>query len=562
MLSARNSGILGASIQGILITMLIFAAPFARAVGEGCTPAAHKFCVTNTSDTTDPGSLRAAITSANTAGGTNTIGFNIAGSGVHTITLAAQLPAITSDLTIDGFSQPGSVQNTNAPDQGGLTTQLMIEIVGTNGIGFYYDCCAAPFHTLTFQGLALRGFSDVINGQAGTTTPKAKINVYGCFIGTKVDGTALATSGNGGTAVRVNYDNAQIGGTLPWQRNLLSGNASAGVFAAPYDATSSVVIEGNLIGSDAGATQSIPNGTASNWGGIYVAGTGKNVRIGCTATGGGCASTASRNIISGNNPQGIFLAPDAGGAHFTGLEIKGNYIGLGWNGVALPNKYFADPNNVTFGGGIRVAGSADPTPAIIGGFGPGEANTIAFNRGPGINGINFFTGAFSYFDNRANKVHDNVAPGQANIAIGAAASEPLANDAGDPDTGSNGQQNWPELLTAEPMRGPGPGQLSLKVTYKVTSTPVNALYPLRVDFYFAANGGTGLWFATDSYPDTAAQGYVTATVPITLSVAGPGPWYAFWGPIVAIATSASGYSSEISPVTNDWIFGDGFEGPP
>jgi hypothetical protein len=51
-------------------------------------------------------------------------------------------------------------------------------------------------------------------------------------------------------------------------------------------------------------------------------------------------------------------------------------------------------------------------------------------------------------------------------------------------------------------------------------------------------------------------------VPITLSVAGPGPWYTFWGPIVAIATSASGYSSEISPVTNDWIFGDGFDGAP
>jgi len=228
----------------------------------------------------------------------------------------------------------------------------------------------------------------------------------------------------------------------------------------------------------------------------------------------------------------------------------------------LPNQYVPDPNNVSFGGGIRVAASADLTPAIIGGFGPGEANTIAFNHGPGINGMNFFTGTFSYFDTRANKVHDNVAPGQANVAIGASNSEPLANDAGDPDTGSNGQQNWPQVLTAEPVRGPGSGQLSMRVTYKVTSTAVNALYPLRVDFYFAANGGTGLWFATDSYPDSAGQGYVSSTVPITLSVAGPGPWYAFWGPIVAIATSASGYSSEISPVTNDWIFGDGFDGAP
>jgi hypothetical protein len=556
MISAGNPRIhRAAGFTGSIV--LLLAAPLAYAVGGGCTPAAHTFCVTNTSDTTDPGSLRAAMTSANTAGGTNTIGFNIAGSGVHTITVLTQLPAIATDLTIDGFSQPGSVQNTNAPDQGGLNAQLTIEIVGSGSGGFSYTGTGL---TLTFQGLALHGFNDVITGQTGATTPKAKFNVYGCFIGTKVDGTALATTGNGGTAVRVGYDNAQVGGTQPWQRNLLSGNAYAGVFTAPYDATSSVVIEGNLIGTDAGATQAIPNGTASNWGGIYVAGAGKNVRIGCTATGSGCASTASRNIISGNNPHGIFLAPDSGGAHFSGLEIKGNYIGLGWNGAAVPNQYI-DPNNITFGGGLRVAGATDLSPAIIGGFGPGEANTIAFNHGPGINGMDFFTATYSYFDSRANKVHDNLAPGQTNIALGAPNSEPLANDAGDPDTGSNNKQNWPEVLTAEPVRGPGPGQLSMKVTYKVTSTPVNALYPLRVDFYFAVNGGTGLWFATDSYPDSAGQGYVTATVPITLSVAGPGPWYAFWGPIVATATSASGYSSEISPVTNDWIFGDGFEGP-
>ena len=560
MISTGNPRIPRAAVFMGWIALLL-AAPLAHGVGGGCTPAAHTFCVTNTSDTTDPGSLRAAMTSANTAGGANTIGFNIAGGGVHTITLGSQLPFIDADLTIDGFSEPGSVQNTNAPDQGGINAQLTIEIVGNGGYGFLYSCCAGPFRTLTFQGLVLHGFSNPISGQSGTATPKAQLNVYGCFIGTKADGTALAALGNGNSAVSAGYDKAQVGGTLAWQRNLLSGNGGAGVQASPNDATTTVVVEGNLIGTDAGGTQPIPNGAATNWGGIFVAGTG-NVRIGCTATGGGnCASTASRNIISGNNPQGIFLTPDAVGTHFSGLEIKGNYIGLGWNGTQLPNQYFPNPNSITAGGGIRVAGNNDMSPAIIGGFGPGEGNTIAFNRGPGINGMNLFTTTFSYFDSRANKVHDNVGPGQTNIAIGAAASEPSANDAGDPDTGSNNQQNWPEVLTAEPVRGPGPGQLSLKVTYRVTSVPPNAVYPIRVDFYFAANGGTGLWFATDSYPDSAAQGYVTATVPITLSVAGPGPWYAFWGPIVAIATSATGYSSEISPVTNDWIFGDGFEGP-
>lgn len=222
MQAAKQFGPCHAALQILVIAALLLAAPLAHAAGEGCTPAAHAFCVTNTNDTTDPGSLRRAITDANAAGGTNTIGFNIAGSGVHTITLAAQPPSIDTDLTIDGFSQPGSVQNTNAPDQGGLNAQLTIEIVGNGGYGFLYTCCGGVLlRTLTFQGLVLHGFSEVIAGQSGTTTPKAKLNVYGCYIGTKVDGSAFATVGNSGTAVRVGYDNAQIGGNQPWQRNLL-----------------------------------------------------------------------------------------------------------------------------------------------------------------------------------------------------------------------------------------------------------------------------------------------------------------------------------------------------
>jgi len=551
MISAGNSGIFRAAIQTMFITTLLFAAALARAAGEGCTAGAHTFCVTSVSDTADAGTLRTAIGDSNTAGGTNTIGFNIVGSGVHTITLTSQLPAITTSLTIDGFSQPGSVQNTNAPDHGGLTTQLTIEIVGNGGLGFYYSCCGGAFLTLTFQGLALHGFSDAIVGQANTPTPKSQLNVYGCFIGTKVDGTALASLGNSGVAVRPGYDKAQIGGVQAWQRNLLSGNAAA-VLASPGDASTTIVIEGDLIGTDAGGTQAVPNfNNQDNWPAIYIRGQARNTRIGCTSTAAGCASNASRNVISGNGTFGISLSPDANYFHFSGLEIKGNYIGVGWNGAAVPNGY-SEAQNAQYGGGIQVAASADMTPAIIGGFGPGESNLIAFNRGPGLNGINFGSGNGSYFDSRANQLHDNAGPGQTNIALATfAGSEPLANDAGDADTGSNLQQNWPEIYTAEPVRGPGPGQVSMKITYRVNSVPPNAVYPIRVDFYHAVNGGAGLWFAQDSYPDSAAQGYVTAPVPVTLPVVGPGPWYAFWGPIVAIATSASGYSSEISPVTND-----------
>jgi hypothetical protein len=549
----------------VFAAVLVFSlAPSARATdGAGCTPSASVFCVTNTNDTTDTGSanyagsLRKAIADSNAAGGTNMIGFQIPGSGVHTITLAAQLPAISTNLTIDGFTQPGSVPNTNTPDQGGLNAQLMIEIVGssTGTPGFTYACCAGPFLTLTFEGLVIHGFGVAIAGQGNTPVPKAQINVYGCYIGTKPDGTALATIGNGDAALRVNYDNAQVGGTLPQQRNLLSGNGLAGVFSLASDATSSVIIEGNLIGTDASGTVAIPNGTVGNWPGVYLFGTVRGVRIGCTSAGNGCSSHASRNVISGNRPWAIGFAPNGVGTPYVGLEVKGNYIGVATNGAALPNGW-PDVGSAQYGGGIQISDSSDTTPAIIGGFGPGEANLIAFNHGPGINLLN----TTGYFETRANQVHDNTGVGSTNVALAQfAANEPLANDAGDADTGSNFRQNFPEVLTAEPMRASG--QVFMNVTYRVTSDAANSTYPIRVDFHFAVNGGAGVWFAQDSYPSSAGQGYVTASLPIDPSIAVGTPWFSFWGPLVAIATSASGYSSEISPVTNDWIFGDDYDGP-
>src|ERR1700752_756775 len=87
------------------------------------------FTVTNTNDS-GTGSLRQAILDANSMGG-GTIGFNIAGSGVHTISPLSQLPTITQTVTIDGYTQPGSSMNTNPPTMG-LNTVLQVELSGVN----------------------------------------------------------------------------------------------------------------------------------------------------------------------------------------------------------------------------------------------------------------------------------------------------------------------------------------------------------------------------------------------------------------------------------------------
>ena len=72
----------------------------------GANPAAHA----------GTGTLRQAIIDSNADGGAqNIIEFDIPGTGPFVITIATQLPIITSNVGIDGFSQSGTLANTNLP---------------------------------------------------------------------------------------------------------------------------------------------------------------------------------------------------------------------------------------------------------------------------------------------------------------------------------------------------------------------------------------------------------------------------------------------------------------
>ncbi len=71
------------------------------------------FTVTNANDT-GGGSLRQAIIDANTLPGVDTITFNIAGTGVHTINQASSL-TITETVTIDATTDDSFAANSNRP---------------------------------------------------------------------------------------------------------------------------------------------------------------------------------------------------------------------------------------------------------------------------------------------------------------------------------------------------------------------------------------------------------------------------------------------------------------
>ncbi len=492
-----------------------------------CTAtAAHAatFTVTTTADT-GAGSLRAAITSANAAAGADTIVFAIPGSGPHTITLASTLPFVSGVLTIDGYSQFGSVQNTRTPDQGGLDTVLAIEITATTATtnGFMLQANA----DLTVQGLAMRGLQNAIMGNTGNQDA-SRLTVYGNFIGTTVAGGALPGSGNSGCAVRTGFSAVQVGGLLPWQRNLLSGNA-CGVMTG-----NAATVQGNLIGTDASGTLAIPNGPPGNWAGIII-GSRRDVTI-------GGVDPAARNVISGNQPWGIAIWPNFGSQGSLPIEnvrVFGNFIGSDWTGTQpLPNG-FPSPASAQFGGGIQVQAAGIASAFPIGGFGAGEANLIAWNSGAGI----ITAGqALAHFDNRGNVIHRNRATGRANVDLGGAG--PTANDANDADTGPNNTQNYPEIVSATRTGN------QLTITYRVDTAPANATYPLRIDFHDNVFGGSGDLIGQDSYPLASAQAERTITFTLPAGARGI--------PFVATATDANGYSSEFSPAY-DVLFEDDFD---
>src|SRR5262249_50498578 len=292
-------------------------------------PAVHKpvaplvFTVTNTNDS-GTGSLRQAITDANSMGG-GTINFNIPGAGVHTISPLTVFPTITQTVTIDGYSQPGSSANTN-PTTMGLNAVITIELHGTvnDGLNIQADNC-------TVQGLVINSFP----GNAIDISSNGNV-IAGNFIGTNTAGTAALPNGALGTgAVILNgsASNNTVGGITPAARNLISANFGMGVQL--FTGTGHMA-QGNLIGTDVTGTLALGNS------GRGVIDYGTNDIVGGT-------TVAARNIISANN-RGVDLF---GGSNGT---VQGNFIGTDVTGtVALGNA----------NGGVDVNGTANN---VIGGL--------------------------------------------------------------------------------------------------------------------------------------------------------------------------------------------------
>jgi len=303
------------------------------------------FTVTNTNNG-GLGSLRQALLEANAAAGADTIAFDIPGPGPHKIRPLSALPTITDPVTIDGYTQPGAIPNTNPFGQG-LNTVLRVEVDGSRA-GFTSGLLIAAGES-TVRGLAINRFSV----QAIEIVQRGGNVVEGCFLNTNVAGTDGV--GGGFSAVYVdNVPDNRIGGTTPAARNLLVGRSFHGVELADFGATGNRV-EGNLIGTDATGTASLG---ATFFGIQVIDGANDNV-IGGTEPGAG-------NVISGNGSYGVRLRGASN-------RVEGNYIGTDATGTApLPN----------LSDGIRI--DSEGTGNVVGGTDPAARNVIAANAGDGL----------------------------------------------------------------------------------------------------------------------------------------------------------------------------------
>jgi parallel beta-helix repeat protein len=358
------------------------------------TPA---FVVSSLNDA-GPGSLRAAILSANAtpAGESIIISFSVNGR----ITLASRLPTIARKVTINATSAPTHV--TGGPPV------VALDFNGHPGLIF----------GIGSEGSQLLGAAvDDASGN-GVTLDANSITLNDNYIGLDLAGAA---AGNGGNGVLVwgesdgNFIGLNVSRAPGVVANVISGNRGSGIV---LEGSSGNTVVDNRIGTNAAGTSAIAN----RGDGIWITAGSRGNEIGGTAfvdtvTGKANNPTGSKgtvtpvfvvpplgNLISGNRGNGVLID-----ALSRGNTLNGNFIGTTASGdAALGNAgngvwlYHAPGNslvgckfvnnpfvyyNVVSGNGrngLRVTNSDNVT--VQGNFfGVGANNTtIVKNRRDGI----------------------------------------------------------------------------------------------------------------------------------------------------------------------------------
>jgi parallel beta-helix repeat protein len=205
----------------------------------------------------------------------------------------------------------------------------------------------------------------LVVGATGNGTNSTGNLIEGNFIGTDTAGTTPIANGRDGVETTNGAAGNTVGGTATGARNVISGNAFAGINLVGPTVGGNLV-QGNFIGTDAAGTHALANG--SDGVGLVGAGAGNQTVGGTTA--------AARNIISGNTGDGILIDGSQNNL------VEGNYIGTDVGGTT------AVANAIN---GVEIFNGASNN--TIGGTLTGQGNVISGNTQAGVMVLGGTTGA-------------------------------------------------------------------------------------------------------------------------------------------------------------------------
>jgi hypothetical protein len=499
-------------------------------------------CLTGTGTCT----LRSALAQADADGRPSTIGFDIAGTGPHTISIASTLDTLNEGgTTIDGYTQPGASPNTAGE---GSNASIKIQIAGPGMVSGGVRALVVMSPGNTVRGLAIYNmWQDIHLG-----SDDASDNVIaGDFLGTNAAGTFGATSANNatfGVVLRSGADHNTIGGPNPEDRNVISGHAGRGILLGAVGSTVDVGTDANVIQDNiVGLT---PNGSARR----------PNYGHGIDVNNGAKGNQVVGNVVSGNNAEGIEVSH---GQSTSANEVIGNRIGTNLAGTAGPAYARNSSNGIQVedgpdltvvrdnvvgnngGNGMQIGSlthSATRT-EIVGNrigvslSGAAIGNVAAGIRiGPGVGSspnqaaaVNTVIGEDNLIANndtgiavegqlsRGNKITRNAIFANAGLGIDLAPLDQVnQNDGGDGDSGPNTLLNWPVLEnpTSSSVSGTACPGCTVEVFLaddEATLDPQQATSYGEGQTYLATATAGGNGAFTASLPSSAAGRIITAT---------------------------------------------------
>jgi len=415
--------------RALAVLFLVFAAP-------GPSLRANATIVVTNANDSGNGSLRWAITLANTTPGFDIITFQIPVKDFHKIWVMSPLPDIASPMLIDGSTQDGWC----------CRNEPVVELDGSLGPEGT-DGLVITSNGSTVQSLQITRFT----GGAGIHLKGSATGnyIYNCWIGMNrqdfdlfypdyndqvrnevgvlIDGYATA-----------NWIGGADGQFTSFDRNVITGNRHGGVRIEGNAAGNAVI--NNNIGTDAGANVVLRNGNPFGDAipyGVEITGNAQNNWIG-SAPGPRSGDLAFGNVIAGGI-YGVLI--DGAASNY----VQDNHIGIDKTGnVPLPN----------FTGIVINHGALSN---VIGGKGDeayasAYGNIITQNQQAGIvvqddqtlgNSIRYN----QIFDNGTDaglNPNPNLQPNFPTLGVQLGETRKrLTNDALDPDKGPNHLQNFP-----------------------------------------------------------------------------------------------------------------------